>query len=335
MAVTQIQENLDTLYTTTWQLMRTESIDNIFKSTPFWYYMNEGGRRNTDAGGRWIGVPLEYGTHSDTIKWIGKTHDLATENAAAKGKELLTTAQYNWRYVAASVYRLWQEDTQNRGKSAMQKIIDVKLKNVEKSLAEEMEFRLFQAGDPTDDTIEGLPHLVQDDPTLNTLGAGLVGGIDQSTETWWRNQTYDMTGETVVANLIARMRTMFNDCSKGRDKPGIMLTTQAAYELYEDEVMDFMTIMRESGTKGDASFETILFKGKDLMYSDECPTGKMYFLNLNYLEWLSDEDVNFEMTEWKTGRDDLDRVAQILCAGNLTCSNRQRQGVLLGIDQAI
>ena len=333
MALPQIQETLDTLYTTTWQLMREESIDNIFKTTPFWFYMTEGGRKTTEAGGRWIGIPLEYGDHRDTIAWIGKSHDLSTENAAAKDKEILTTAQYNWRYVAASVYRSWQDDTQNRGKSAMQKIIDVKLKNVETSLAEEMEYRLFQAGDPTDDTIEGLPHLVQDDPTANLLGAGLVGGIDQSTETWWRNQAYDMTAETVVATLVPRMRTMFNDCSKGQDMPEILLTTQAIYELYEDEVMDFMTIMKESGTKGDASFESIIFKGRPLMYSDECPIGKMYQLNLKYLEWVADENVNFEMTEWKTGRADLDRVAQILCAGNLVCSNRARQGVIFGIGQ--
>lgn len=330
MALPQIQEQLDNLYTSTWQLMREEAIDNIFKATPFWHYMTQNNRRTTEQGGRWIGVPLEYGTHQDTIKWIGRSHDLSEENANAKDKEILTTARYEWRYVSASVYRSWADDTKNRGKAAMRKIIEAKLRNVEKSLTAEMEARLFAAGDPDDDVIEGLAHLVQDDPTASVE----VGGIDQSTHEWWRNQYYDMTGEAVTANLIPRMRTMFNDCSRGQEKPTVIITDQEGYELYEDEVMDYMTIMRESNTKGDASFETILFKGRDLVYSDECPAGKQYYLNLDYLEWTADEDVNFEMTEWKTGREDLDRVAQILCAGNLTCSNRMLQGVLFGINQS-
>ena len=40
----------------------------------------------------------------------------------------------------------------------------------------------------------------------------------------------------------------------------------------------------------------------------------------------------FDMTEWKTAQDNLERVAQILAKLQLICSNREKQGLLIGID---
>jgi len=40
-----LTEQLDSLYTTTWQLMRKEAIDNIFKATPFWFWLTAKERR--------------------------------------------------------------------------------------------------------------------------------------------------------------------------------------------------------------------------------------------------------------------------------------------------
>jgi len=53
-----LTEQLDSLYTTTWQLMRKEAIDNIFKATPFWFWLTAKERRRTEQGGRWIGFHL-------------------------------------------------------------------------------------------------------------------------------------------------------------------------------------------------------------------------------------------------------------------------------------
>lgn len=328
MAIPSITEEFDTLYSTTWQLMREEAMDNIFNATPFWYYLNKNGRMRSETGGRWIGIQLEYATHSSAIDWFTRSHDLSTINTNADS-ELITTAQFDWKYLIGAVYRSYMDDTQNRGKSQMINIVDTKLNNVEKSLAAELEARLFarSGGGSEANEIVPLEELVAEDPT----GAVDPGGIDESEETWWQNQYDDMIDDAVSVYLLPRMRTMFNDCSVGTDQPNLILTDQTAFESYEDEVLEFKQIVNES--MGDASFETIKFKGRDMVWSPSCQVGSMYFLNLDYLEWVSDSDVNFAMTDWKEAKGDLDRVAQIITMGNLTCSNRRMQGVIFNIGE--
>lgn len=51
-------EQLDSLYTTTFQLRRKQIIDQVFNATPFFYLMTRKGKRRTETGGRWIEIPL-------------------------------------------------------------------------------------------------------------------------------------------------------------------------------------------------------------------------------------------------------------------------------------
>lgn len=326
MPIPEITEEFDNLYSTTWQLMRDTAIDNIFKATPFWYFMRENDRMTTETGGRWIGVQIEYANHRDAIGWIGRDHDLSDQNDNAD-KEFITTARYDWRYLVGSLYRNYIDDSQNRGEAAMMKIVDNKLNNMEKSLATELEARLFTEPDsPTGDEINPLEDLVQDDPTSDEE----IGGINQADEDWWRNQTKDMSDLSPSVHLLPEMRTMFNDCSVGAYVPDVVVTSQQNFELYEDEVLGYKQIVNKD--TGDASFESITFKGQDLVWSPSCPDDKMYFLNTDYLEWVADSDINFEMTDWKEAQGDLDRVAHIITMGNLVTSNRRMLGVLHGIE---
>ncbi len=327
----ELTETLDTLYTTTWQLMRETAIDNIFRATPFWYYMQERDRTRPESGGRWIGIPIEHDTHDDSIKWMSRKQDLETEVNAAD-KELLTTAYYKWTYLSVSVMRVWQDEMQNRGKSQIMRIVDQKLSNAEKTLTKNLESELFN--DATDDDkLHGLRHLVSDD-AANPPGSGdyddKVGDIDPSDHSFWENQSDNMTGLNPATHLVPRMRTIFNDCSEGDDTPNLIACDQGTYELYEDETLEFMKIVNRR--EGDASFDEIYFKGQPMIWSSSAPEEKMYFLNTDYLEWVYDPDINFEMTPWKDAKEDLERVAQILVAGQLVTSNRRMQGVLYNIN---
>jgi len=315
-----LTEQLDSLYTTTWQLMRKEAIDNIFKATPFWFWLTAKERRRTEQGGRWIGVPLEY-RKNETVQSFGKGDTISTQDT-----DPLTMAKYDWKYVAGTIVRYYQDDQQNRGKAQIMSLAKAKFRNLEQSLIDKLEADLF--GDGTGNSgkdIHGLGLLVSED------GTGVVGGINASTETWWKNKYKNMVDRDPTTYLLSDMRTMFNDCSKGNDTPTIIVTDQSSYELYEDEVMEQKQIVNKE--LGDAMFENVLFKGRPVVWSPSCPEGTMYFLNDRYLEWVADEAINFEMTDWKPAQNNLDRVAQIAVAGNLICSARSRQGVLFNIGE--
>lgn len=127
------------------------------------------------------------------------------------------------------------------------------------------------------------------------------------------------------------MRNLFNNCSLGQasDIPDCMVTDQTSYELYEDEVMEQKQIVNKD--LADAMFDSVTFKGKPVVWSGQCTSGYMYFINWKYLGLNVDPDINMTMTEWKSIPNQLDRVAQIVWKGNTISSRRASLGVLITI----
>ena len=65
------------------------------------------------------------------------------------------------------------------------------------------------------------------------------------------------------------------------------------------------------------------------MWARSCPSGKMYFINAEYLKLVIDPDYFMDMTEWKTIPDQVnDRVAQIVCAMQMITTRPVALGVL-------
>jgi hypothetical protein len=86
------------------------------------------------------------------------------------------------------------------------------------------------------------------------------------------------------------------------------------------------TMMAEAG------FDTIVFKGRPMMWSPSAPSGKMYFINPNYYKLWVDQDYFMEMTDWKQIPDQPnDKVAQIVCALNVISDRPIVNKVLYGI----
>jgi len=318
-----LSEALDNLYTTTWQNMKDTVRDQIFDSTPFWFWMRDKGKLRSVSGGRFITEPLQY-AKNDNVSWIGKGGTVSLNDY-----EFLTIAQYNWKYQAASIVRFGVDDQQNRGKNQIISLMNSKMENTRNSIIDDLESKLF-AGEASGDEFDGLQFLVADDPTASSND---VGEIDPSTYTWWRNQTKNMTGSSFAANGVAEMRTMLNNCTNNlkMDAPDIILTGQTPYEWYEDENLDYYRTYDRK--LADMGFTNQAFKGIPMIWSPSCSNERMYFLNTNYLNFVYDPMMYFDMTEWKPIPDQPnDRAAQIMLAGSFTVSRRRCQGVIHTID---
>ena len=168
-----------------------------------------------------------------------------------------------------------------------------------------------------------------DDPTTSVE----IGGINQSTYSWWRNKSKDMTGRSFATYGEADMRTMLNDVSNNMtmDTPDIIVSGQTPYEYYEDTQMGYVQIVNKK--LGDAGFQNIQFKGIPMIWSPSIANTRMYFLNTNYIKFAYDPAMYFDMTEWKPIPDQVnDRAAQIITACSFKISRRRCQGVLYNID---
>jgi len=314
-APASLTEQFDTLYSTTWNLMRDEIVDNIMTATPLTYWLKSKERVRRETGGRWIGVQLMYSKNT-TVKTLGPggTIDITPQDP-------VTTAQYNWKWLAGSVVRLFAEDHMNTGEQAIMNLVKGKLKNLELSMIDKQESMGF--GDGTGNggmDFDGLGNLV------STSSGLTVGGINSTTQTWWDNirRTY------VAGNGIRKeLTTLYNTISIGNDHPTLLLGHQTPFELYEDSLSNILRV--QTNAFGDAGFESLGFKGAAFTFSPSCPTGLVYQLNERYLEMVVELGADYVMTDWKPIPQQLDRVAQIVCQADVVCSNRRMQGVLSSI----
>jgi len=322
MAVPTRSETLDDLYTSTWNNRKSNVTDNIFTATPFYKLMkSKGGIKLNGTGGRYLEIPLAY-AKNETVTSLDKDDTISISDT-----KFLTVAQYEWRFVAGSIVRYFVDDAKNKSKQQHLSLANAKVDNLERSMIDK--FEEFAFGDGTGNggkDPNGLDNLVDATPTA----ALTVGNIAQVTYSWWQNKQKTATGSASVY-LLSDMRTLFNDCATGQavDVPDMIVTTQTVSELYEDEVMEQKQIVNQ--TKGDAMLLSVTFKGVPVIWSVECPSGYMYFLNSRYIGLNVDPDINMTMTEWKTIPNQLDRVAQIVWKGNMIASRRASLGLLSGI----
>jgi hypothetical protein len=308
-------ETLDSLYTSTWQAVKKQVVDNIFTATPFYYEMTKAENVESEDGGRFLEIPLMRSKNS-TIGWIGRTGTVSVADV-----DPLTTAIYQWYNIAGSVVRVWVDDMANSGMHKKIDLLNAKIENLRLSMIDDIEGKLFtaQAGDAPN----GLPDYIV--AAASGSQTGSPGGLNKATYSWWENKYAAASGSFATYGK-SDMRTMFNNCSKGNDHPGLLLTTQSVFEFYEAEAEDIQVINDSDAAK--LGFRTFAYKGANLYYSPSCPTGYMYFLNLKYLKFKKDSKADFDMTEFKTIPNQLDRVAQVVCRANLVCSNCSMQGLL-------
>lgn len=324
-AVTSITELFDNLFATTWQQMKGQYTDQIFTGTPFWFMMKEKGMLESVVGYRYLTETLRYAA-SPRVGYIGKGGTVELSD-----HEFMTVATFNWKYLVDSIVRFGVDEQQNSGKAQIMNYIEAKLETSRDSIADRIETDLFGLNAASTLSFLGLQDLIADDPTTSTE----VGGINQSTNSWWRNQTKNMNGGSFATNGQKEMRTMFNNCSKNLTgkKPDLWIGGQSAYEKYEDSILTQKRIVNQK--LGDAGFENVEFKGVPVTWSPKCADTRLYLLTMGNLKFKYDPRYFMEMTEWKPVPDQVnDRAAQIMIAGELTTNRRAAHGVMYNINTA-
>lgn len=324
MAVPTRTEVLDDLYTTTWNNRKKDTTDQIFTATPLTNELfKRGGIQLNGTGGRFLEIPLSY-AKNETVKSIGRGDTISLSET-----KFLTVAQFQWKWLAGSIIRYFTDDTQNKSVQQHINLANSKIDNLRDSLVDLIETMLF--GDGTGNgskDFDGLGNLVDATPTV----ARTVGNIPQTTYTWWQNRQKTATGAASVY-LLSDMRNLANTASEGKTRmlPNILVTTQTVAELFDDEVLEQRMIINVKDGADPESMSTA-WKGIPLLWSSQCPSGRMYMLNSKYCGINIDPDVNFDMTDWKAIPNQVnDRVAQIALKGNFISSRRASLGVMTAI----
>lgn len=323
--INQKQVLLDNLTTSTWYDVRKDIIDQVFQITPFWDKLNENNSIKEKApDGTHFEYPVRYAKQDQNRRWFGRG-DTFSKNE----KESNTRLYFFTRNVGTNIVRFWDDDRKNKGKAKIYGYIEDIVQNTKDTLVDGFEVDLLnQNPDPL--AMDALPTLISTTPTVGT-----IGGLARSDNGYLQNQIKDFTGLTTGTNLLDEMTTMYNNCSvwKGGNKrtPDIILTSRKVYQDYERICRALHQIVANETSRAGLGFGNLMFKNVELFWAPQITSGTMYFLNSSTLELPYDPDAWFEMTEWKSIPDSVDRMAQIVCVCNLVCTSPQKNGVISNI----
>lgn len=314
--------SFDEILTTTLKNYVPRLTDNIFSARPLFYALTNGQTIRRIGGGAKIVVPVLGKTNATAASYAG-TGTITTD--ASDG---MTAAEYDWKQYAVTVTISGIEEAKNNGEEQIIDLLEGKIFQAQESVIQNMNTMFW--GTATGNDWLGIQDIVADD---NTLGG--IDATDAVNNSWWRSTVTDHTANSGNLSLAA-MGTLYNTISEGNDQPTIIMTTQDGYEAYEalltSNVRYTDTDMANSG------FQNLMFKGAPVVFDDDCPlgsdqvnhagSGRMYMLNTKYIQLVGHSDVWFKPTPFVRPTNQDAVFSQILCYGQLTCSNRKRQGVL-------
>ena len=322
--------NLSEIITTTLRNRTGALADNVTRNNALLANLKKRGNIKTVDGGRTIVQELEYAENATFTRYSGY------ETINVSPSDVFSAAEYNYSQAAVAVSISGLEMLQNSGKNALIDLLESRVKNAERTLANNIATDIYSDG--TADSgkqIGGLQLLVADTPT-----SGTVGGISRSTYTFWRNISYsgvtDGGAAVSESNIIKYMVALWVQLVRGTDKPKLIVADNNYWKFYHQALQGIQRIA-DLGGEASTGFPSLVFMDAQVLLdggfqgtsTGGCPANHMYFLNTDYLFFRPHKDRNFAPMASERFAVNQDAMVKLIgFAGQLTASNCRLQGVL-------
>lgn len=259
------------------------------KSNAFYAYAMASDKVEYEDGGREITNPLITGRNPNVTSYA--YYDELPVNQTNE----FDTVKYGWARVGGTVIISDQEIDENQGETEIFKILKGKMDTLEESIKEKFQNYLYGAGVGKDPN--GLALLVPDNPEV-----GVVGGIDRAKEPQWRTMAKDYAGSLTSENIEEEFDDILLDMKQGKEgKPDLCLCGRNIYKMYRKAVRDKISILSDGTFAAqkmyDLGFDGVSFGGVTMIYDEDCPADKAYFLNTTYLKMHVLKHVNMKVKE--------------------------------------
>ena len=307
------------LVSTTFRKHRKEIKDNISNRNALYKYIMKKGNYRSEDGGLTIATPLDYAENATYQRYS----DWDTLNIQAS--DVISAAEYQWRQIAINVVASGRELRINSGESRIINLAKSRIKNAKRTFANNFSEDLYSDGTATNQ-INGLQAIISD------LGTGTVGGIDSSVYSFWLSQIFDASDESVTPSATtienSMMLPLWLNLDRGPDdQPDLIVMDNTYYQYFETSQVSIKRYTSSSSANG--GFSTLKYKGADVLFDGNSgiPDTHGYFINTEYLGLCVHRDADMEIVEEQRPINQDGVVIPILWMGNLTCSNRNQQGV--------
>jgi len=309
------------LVSTTFRKHRKEIKDNISNRNALYKRIVGKGNYESEDGGLTIATPLDYAENSTYQRYS----DWDTLNIQAS--DVISAAEYQWRQIAINVVASGREMRINSGGPKIIKLAKARIKNAKRTFANNFSEDMYSDGTATNQ-INGLQAIISD------LGTGTVGGINSTNFPFWKSQIFDASDNSVTPSATTIENSMMLPLWLGLDRgpddqPDLIVMDNTYYQYFETSQVSIKRY--SSSTSANGGFATLKYKGADVMFDGNSgiPDTHGYFINTEYLGLCVHRDADLTVMEEQRPINQDGVVIPILWMGNLTCSNRNQQGLML------
>lgn len=253
-------------------------------------------------GGERIIVPLNYAV-TNANGWFSGADTLDTSD-----NESITAAEYTWKQAYANITVTRLDELKNSGDSQVLNFVKNKVRIAEKTLMDTLGTGLYNDGS-TAKAIVGLRAIVD--------AASSVGGIDQSSFSWWQAQ--EDTSTTTLS--ISALQTQWSAASIDNDTPTVLMATRANFDRYYNLLQPQQRFVDAEMAKG--GFSSLMFNGKPMIVDSHCPANHLFMLNENYLDLYIHRDEDFRFEPFVKPKDQAVKSGKVFFAGALASSNNR------------
>jgi hypothetical protein len=310
---------LSTVIASTLQGSRKKLMMASIRSNALMAWAFASDRVEYEDGGYDISNPLIVGRNPNVTSY--EYYDQLPVNQTNE----FATVRYRWSRIAGTVIISDQEEDENKGDKAIFKLLTKKMEVLEESIKEKFSDYLYGAGGGVDPL--GLQALIPDDPTTGTLG-----GINRATETQWRTSSYDFAGGLNAGNIEEAFDDILMDLTLKNDRPDLILAGRNIYRLYRAAVRD-KVVINITGTNGkammDLGFEGVQHQKVPILYDEDCPVDKAYFINSKYLRLHILKGVNMKVKQLNAPWDTDAHGSRVVWQGQWCLWNAFRRHAVL------
>ncbi len=308
------------IVTTTLRNHPSEIADNVSANNALYRWLQRKGKIRRLDGGYEIIRPLDYAENATYQRYSG--YDTLNVQAS----DVLSAARYPWVQAAVHVTASGFELRVNSGRNQIIDLAEARVTNAMRTAANNMSLDIYSNGSLANQ-MGGLAHIVQ------TNGVGTVGGIDSSTFPFWQNKFREIAGTNAwsKSTIKGEMNALWLSLVRQTDKPDLIVSTHDFYAAYWESLQD---LQRYTDTQSAAAgFSSLKFVTADVIFDSNAnfaTNGEtMYFLNTDYIELVVHRQANWTQLDDKVSLNQDAVVIPIIFQGQLVCSNRALQGVLI------
>ena len=306
------------LVTTTLREHPAVIADNVSDHNALYRRLKTNKKIKVIDGGNSIVRPLDYAENGTFQRF--SMYD--TLNVGAS--DVLSAAEFNWVNSAIHITAAGEELRKNAGSNRILDLAKGRTRNGIRTAANNMSVDMYSSGSLTNQ-MGGLAHIISTD------GTGTVGGINSGTDTFWANQFYEAPTAPSKTTMKQHMQTLWLRLVRGADKPDLIVSSHDFFGFYWDGLTDNQRYA--SSDEATLGFQSLKFVTADVIFDNNSnfstTAEKMYFLNTEYLELVEHRDARWSQLDEKMSVNQDAVVIPLIWMGQMVCSNRSLQGVLI------